>query len=107
MPDDIQARALSTWHSDRFPVHLQRLHAAMGLAGEAGELLELVKKEWFKPGHKFDFDAYASELGDCLYYLAILAHGVGLTLDELSRLNAAKLANGHGWEPDYNRYGDG
>lgn len=107
MPDEIQSRALATWHSDQLPSHLQRLHAAMGLAGESGELLELIKKEWFKPGYKFNYDNYVNELGDCLYYLAILAHGVGLTLDELSSLNAIKLSGGHGWEPDYHRYGDG
>lgn len=98
--DDIQRRALATWHSAEFPDHLQRTHAALGLVGEAGEYAELVKKDLFKPGHASSRAARLSELGDVLYYLAVLASIDGCTIDELSRMNAEKLADGHGWQPD-------
>jgi NTP pyrophosphatase (non-canonical NTP hydrolase) len=98
--DDIQRRALTTWHSAAFPDHLQRTHAALGLVGEAGEYAEMVKKDLFKPGYKSGSVNRLDELGDVLYYLAILAHLDGCTIDELSQRNAAKLSGGHGWQPD-------
>ena len=101
MNDVIQQRALSTWHSNGFPAHLQRDHAILGLVGEAGELADLHKKDVFKPGHESSKQERIDELGDVLYYVAILAHLDGITLDAVSRYNAAKLADGHGWKPDH------
>lgn len=101
MPDHFQQRALSTWHSNGFPIDLQRDHAILGLVGEAGELADLHKKDVFKPGHESSKQERIDELGDVLYYVAILAHLDGITLDAVSRYNAAKLADGHGWKPDH------
>ena len=105
--DEIQSRALVTWHKN-LAKHLQHRHALLGLVGEAGELANQYKKHLFKPGHESTRDARLDELGDILYYLAILAHLDGCTIDELSRLNYEKLTrNGdnHGWEPDYSLEG--
>jgi NTP pyrophosphatase (non-canonical NTP hydrolase) len=101
MPDTFQQRALSTWHSNGFPAHLQRDHAILGLVGEAGELADLHKKDVFKPGHESSKQERIDELGDVLYYVAILAHLDGITLDAVSMYNAAKLSDGHGWKPDH------
>lgn len=98
--DKIQQRAFKTWHSKNFPDHLQRTHAALGLVGEAGEYAEMVKKDLFKPGYKSGSANRLDELGDVLYYLAILAALDGCTIEDLSQRNAAKLTDGHGWEPD-------
>jgi NTP pyrophosphatase (non-canonical NTP hydrolase) len=103
MPDIIQQRALRTWHVN-LALELQRDHAVLGLVGEAGEVANQHKKHVFKPGHESTRADRLDELGDALYYLAILAHLDGVTLEDVSKLNAIKLANFHGWQPDnYNR----
>jgi len=101
MPDKIQKRVLHTWHTKQTPENRQRDHAILGLVGEAGELAELHKKDVFKPGHESTEEERLDELGDVLYYVAILAWLDGCTLEDLSRLNADKLKDGHGWVPDY------
>jgi len=105
MTDKIQRRALRTWHTPNMPEWQQRDHAVLGLTGEAGEFAELHKKDRFKPGHESTREKRLAELGDVLYYVAILAHLDGCTIDELSRMNAEKLRDGHGWEPDFYRNG--
>ena len=99
-PDAIQEKALSTWHSDDMPDHLQRLHATLGITGEAGEYAELLKKDTFKPGHVSTGQERLDELGDLLYYVAILAHMDGATIEQVAQMNGRKLEGGHGWEPD-------
>ena len=104
MSDKFQQRALRTWHSARFSSNLQRDHAILGLVGEAGELADLHKKDVFKPGHESTREQRLDELGDAFYYLCILAYLDDCTIEELSWLNAQKLSDGHGWQPDnYNR----
>ena len=106
-PDEIQKRALKTWYPVGHPLHNDRLHPILALAGEAGELANLHKKVLYKPGFKADDLDYIEELGDCLYYVAILAYQLGLTIDDVSRQNRAKLAGGkHGW-PENGKYEEG
>lgn len=105
--DDIQRRALTTWHID-LDKRLQYRHALLGLVGESGELANQYKKHLFKPSGKSTRGERLDELGDCLYYLAILAYLDDCTIDELSQMNHEKLTkNGdnHGWEPDYHNDG--
>ena len=66
------------------------LNGAMGLNGEAGEVIDILKKYMFQ-GHDLDKDHVAKECGDCLWYLAILAKGAGYTLDEIAEMNKEKL----------------
>ena len=93
MPDRIQSRSLQHWYTPDNPLHLDLMPSILGLVGEAGELADLHKKRIFKPGYHLiigDGD-YIDELGDVLFYVAILAHQLRLTLEELSQLNYAKL----------------
>jgi len=69
------------------------VYPALGLAGETGEVLEKIKKSF---RDKVERDAEWSrsvgkELGDVLWYLAILADQLGLTFQEVVDLNIAKL----------------
>ena len=64
--------------------------AALGLAGEAGEFANLVKK-MTAHGHSFDAQALKDELGDVLWYLAEAATASGLDLNEIAHENVNKL----------------
>lgn len=63
---------------------------ALGLAGEAGEVADLLKKH-LGHGHTLDRETLRDELGDCLWYLAGLASTHGMTLDDIARANVEKL----------------
>lgn len=62
----------------------------LGIAGEAGEVAELVKKAVFH-GHHIDKDEVAKELGDVLWYLSQLARLAGLELNDIAQRNIEKL----------------
>jgi NTP pyrophosphatase (non-canonical NTP hydrolase) len=96
-PDAYQRQALATWGSAADTPREQRLHALLGLVGEAGEVANLVKKQLYKPGVVDDNAAVIDELADVAYYLAVLASLYGVTFDGLFAHLAGKLAGGHGW----------
>lgn len=64
--------------------------SALGLAGEAGEFANLVKK-MTAHGHPFDPESLKDELGDVLWYLAEAATAVGLNLEDIASHNVSKL----------------
>ncbi|MEE8356244.1 MAG: nucleoside triphosphate pyrophosphohydrolase family protein [Anaerolineales bacterium] len=64
--------------------------SALGLAGEAGEFANLVKK-MTAHGHPFEKTALEDELGDVLWYLAEAATAAGLDLGEIADQNVQKL----------------
>ncbi|MDR1668546.1 MAG: nucleoside triphosphate pyrophosphohydrolase family protein [Oscillospiraceae bacterium] len=66
------------------------LNGVMGLCGEAGECIDLMKKHLFQ-GHELDRDKLIDEAGDCLWYLASLAGGLNVGLDEIAQKNIEKL----------------
>ena len=65
--------------------------SALGLAGEAGEFANLVKK-FTAHGHAVDLHALADELGDVLWYIAEAASSCGLNLGEIANQNVTKLS---------------
>lgn len=105
VPDDYQQQALATWGSRSDSPREQRLHALLGLVGEAGEVANLVKKQLYKPGAVADGAAVIDELADVAYYLAVLASLYGVTFDGLFAHLAGKLAGGHGWVKPSNSTG--
>lgn len=66
------------------------IHGVIGVATEAGELLEALVEsfEGFGPIDKVNIK---EEVGDLFWYLAILADACGFTFDEAQRTNIAKL----------------
>ena len=72
--------------------------AALGLAGEVGEVLEHVKKDRRPDGRRqpLNKEAFTAELGDVLFYLTRLAHKNGITLKEVAKYNQDKLTKRHG-----------
>lgn len=63
---------------------------ALGVTGEAGEVADLVKKH-VGHGHALEPVKLAKELGDVLWYVAVLAHRFGFTLEEVAAANVEKL----------------
>lgn len=62
----------------------------LGIAGEAGEVADLIKKAMFH-GHVIDQLEVKKELGDVLWYLVNIARLAGLSLDEIAEANISKL----------------
>ena len=65
-------------------------NCAMGLAGEAGECADIIKKHLFH-GHELDKEHLAKELGDLSWYLAVCAHIIGYDLETVLQMNVDKL----------------
>jgi NTP pyrophosphatase (non-canonical NTP hydrolase) len=68
----------------------RQIVAALGLAGEAGEFANKIKK-MVAHGHAITDDELSEELGDVLWYLAEAATACGLTLNEIAQMNVDKL----------------
>lgn len=62
----------------------------MGLAGEAGEVCDALKKHLYH-GHALSREALTEELGDVLWYVVALANTLDLPLEAIVRTNIAKL----------------
>ncbi len=93
--DEYQAKALTTAITNPDPL-MDKTIWAMGIAGEAGEVLEKWKKiVAYKDGQISDDDRMEikKELGDVVWYVALLAHSLGLSLDDVMQLNVDKLAS--------------
>lgn len=72
------------------------LHLVLGLVGESGEVAEKFKK-WIRDldsdESRLDRAAIARELGDVLWYVAVLGDHLDLSLDDIATANLAKLAD--------------
>lgn len=63
---------------------------ALGLAGEAGEVADTIKKAVFHQ-HGIDRDKLIKELGDVLWYVAALCSKLGVPMSGVMEINIAKL----------------
>jgi len=63
---------------------------AMGLAGEAGETADYLKKILFH-GHEMNIEKVVEEVGDVLFYCAALGTVMGFDLGEAAEANIRKL----------------
>ncbi|SRR6266700_7356048 len=63
---------------------------ALGIAGEAGEVVDTVKKVLYH-SHELDISALRKEVGDLLWYMVLLCDTVGLTLEDVMQANVEKL----------------
>ena len=71
----------------------QILYPALGLAGEAGEVANKVKK-LIRDGYEKNKDyrkEVAAEIGDVLWYCAVLADDIGCDLETIVNNNIVKL----------------
>jgi NTP pyrophosphatase (non-canonical NTP hydrolase) len=70
----------------------QLSYLALGLSGESGEFADAIKKIVYH-GHPMDRESLKHELGDVLWYLALLADELGMTLNDVAASNIEKLKN--------------
>jgi NTP pyrophosphatase (non-canonical NTP hydrolase) len=92
--DDYQRAAMRTARDRDAPDEF--MHLVLGLVGEAGEIAEKVKKlvrDKNSDLEQLDREDMAVELGDVLWYTAVLADYLGLSLDDVARRNVDKLAD--------------
>jgi len=72
------------------PEQFRLLHAAVGLSGESGELLDIVEKHVFQT-HSLDKEEVKKELGDILFYFQLMCNVLGTTIEEVKQGNIVKL----------------
>lgn len=82
-----------------YPNRMKNLeYPTLGLAGEAGEVANIVKKIQRDFGGEITPETRAKlkdELGDVLWYISACADELGLTLKEIAEYNVEKLAARH------------
>lgn len=78
-----------------YPDGVKVLYPAMGLSGEAGEVLNKLKKVYRDDNGILSDEkrlAIIDELSDCMWYVAALAADLGADLSDVCQLNLDKLA---------------
>jgi NTP pyrophosphatase (non-canonical NTP hydrolase) len=93
--DEYQAAAPNTAKDHPDPL-MNKTIWALGIAGESGEVVEKWKKIVAYREGKItpdDLQELGKEIGDVLWYLAMFADSLGLSLGELAALNLEKLAS--------------
>jgi NTP pyrophosphatase (non-canonical NTP hydrolase) len=70
------------------------LHAAVGLAGEAGEVLDQIKKSTFT-NKKEDLHKLVQEMGDVEFYMQALRNELAISRDHVLNENILKLEARH------------
>lgn len=67
-------------------------NACLGLSGEVGEFNDMIKK-WIFHEKELDIEHAKKELGDIMWYVALMCDSFGWNLDEILDINVAKLKN--------------
>ena len=92
-PNEYQKAAMRT----ASPKCYNLSNVGLGLAGEAGEVADIIKKHLHQ-GHVLDKEKIAEELGDVAWYLALGCAMIGYDFETVLSMNVDKL-----WK----RYPDG
>jgi NTP pyrophosphatase (non-canonical NTP hydrolase) len=98
-----QEKALRTVYPDL--THNERLGlAGLGLSGEVGEVTDMLKKFLYhRNGKPLDVAKLTDELGDVMWYFAVLCDTLDITIEDCLQANIAKLEARHanGFTPRY------
>lgn len=104
--DAYQSMAVSTMAKEPDDFRTRLAICGLGLAGESGEVADHIKK-YVGHGHDLDVAKVNKECGDLLWYVAVIAHVLGLKLSEITAANIEKLRkrypNGFSSEASKNR----
>lgn len=101
VPEAVSFRQILDDNKDLSPDY-RLLNGALGLAGESGEIADLVKKN-FMQGHVLDLEHVAKELGDVCWYIAETATAIGIDLETVMQMNVEKLRKRYPWGFDSDR----
>ena len=66
------------------------INASLGLSGETGELNDMIKKTIFH-GHSIDLEKVKKEIGDIMWYVAMMCDSFGFEMEEVMQMNIDKL----------------
>ena len=99
--NEYQKKALSTDVSGKGQTEFEAsdlafLEQTLGLVGESGEFADKIKKILRDKDGKISNEAEVEikkELGDVLWYIAVLARYVGADLEDVAKANIKKLAD--------------
>lgn len=74
------------------PAYDNITYATLNLAGEAGEVVDIIKKDLFKPGAPpLNKEHLIEELGDVLWAIEVISIKTGISRDQIERANIKKL----------------
>lgn len=91
--DEYQKQAITTnlTKQDQLQELMQQV---LGLGDESGEVLAIFKK-WIRDNgadiNLLDKQNVAKELGDILWYIAVVAHDLNISFDDIATANIEKL----------------
>lgn len=86
--NEYQLKALRT--AADYTSYEMLINGALGIAGEGGEVADLIKKHLFQ-GHTLNEEKAIEELGDLCWYIAITAAALEIDLNTILEQNIAKL----------------
>ena len=66
------------------------INGCLGLAGESGEILDMIKK-WVFHENELDKKHLKKEIGDVMWYVAMICESVGFDIDDVMQTNVDKL----------------
>jgi NTP pyrophosphatase (non-canonical NTP hydrolase) len=72
------------------PQEVDAIHFALGIAGESGEIVDMIKKNVIN-GHAGSTEKLLAEIGDLMFYIQGLLALIGYNLDDALMCNITKL----------------
>ncbi len=88
--NEYQKRAMRTLNPELSKFEGMLIDGALGLAGEAGEVVDLIKK-WYAQGHDLKRDLILEELGDVCWAVAEVAMALDIDFEEIMQVNLKKI----------------
>lgn len=76
--------------AERFKAGTELIHATLGIAGESGEVVDIIKKH-VAYGKALDKTKLCDELGDLFHYMSRVMFLTGISLEEIQTANLTKL----------------
>lgn len=70
---------------------LRLIYAGIGMSGEAGEILDTLKKSMMY-GKELNKENLKEECGDLLWYMAVMLSELGISFEDVMQYNIDKLA---------------
>lgn len=90
-PYEYQELAMRT-AKDMGSVKMNLIHGAMGVSSDAGELVDALKKHTIY-GKDLDVTNVIEEIGDVLWFCALIANTLELNIEYIMKINILKLQN--------------